>query len=96
MKFPGTCIVCNEKIEINEIGLWAKGLGVKHEKCAQIKELDCIVCGRPAGCSVCEFIEECDLEKVSPLCMCKPCGDSKDSFDSYRTATKKKFHILNL
>jgi len=39
MKFPGTCIVCNEKIPVNEIGLWAKGLGVKHEKCAQINEL---------------------------------------------------------
>jgi hypothetical protein len=38
MKFPGTCIVCNEKIKVNEIGLWAKGLGVKHEKCAQINE----------------------------------------------------------
>ena len=33
------CLVCNEKIEVNEIGLWAKGLGVKHEKCAQINEL---------------------------------------------------------
>jgi len=50
MKFPGTCIVCNEKIPVNEIGLWAKGLGVKHEKCAQINELQCIVCGSPAGC----------------------------------------------
>ena len=30
MKFTGTCIVCNEKIEINEIGLWSKGVGVKH------------------------------------------------------------------
>jgi len=50
MKFPGTCIVCNEKIEVNEIGLWAKGLGVKHEKCAQINELQCIVCGASAGC----------------------------------------------
>jgi hypothetical protein len=44
MKFPGTCIVCNEKIEINETGLWSKGLGVKHEKCAQTNELQCIVC----------------------------------------------------
>ena len=51
MKFPGTCIVCNEKIEVNEIGLWAKGLGVKHEKCAEVKELSCIVCGGPAGCA---------------------------------------------
>ncbi len=36
MKFDGTCIVCNEKIKVNEIGLWSKGLGVKHEKCAEI------------------------------------------------------------
>ena len=43
MKFPGTCIVCNDKIEINEIGLWSKGVGVKHEKCAQTNELQCIV-----------------------------------------------------
>ena len=42
MKFPGTCIVCNDKIEINEIGLWSKGVGVKHEKCAQTNELQCI------------------------------------------------------
>ena len=38
MKFPGTCIVCNENIPVNEIGLWAKGLGVKHEKCIQANE----------------------------------------------------------
>ena len=50
MKFSGTCIVCNDKIEINEIGLWSKGVGVKHEKCAQINELQCIVCGSSAGC----------------------------------------------
>ena len=55
MKFPGTCIVCNEKIKVNEIGLWAKGLGVNHEKCAQINELQCAVCGASAGCSQCEF-----------------------------------------
>jgi hypothetical protein len=22
MKFPGTCVVCNEKIDVNEVGLW--------------------------------------------------------------------------
>jgi len=38
MKFPGTCIVCNKKIEVNEIGSWAKGLGVKHKKCTQPNE----------------------------------------------------------
>ena len=59
MKFAGTCLVCNEKIEVNEIGLWAKGEGVKHEKCAKINELKCIVCGGPAGCTKCEFREDC-------------------------------------
>ncbi len=38
MKFPGTCIVCNGKIEVNEIGKWAKGLGVIHKKCEQAFE----------------------------------------------------------
>ena len=48
MKFPGTCIICKEKINVNEIGLWAKDLGVKHEKCAEITELQCMVCGKSA------------------------------------------------
>ena len=38
MKFPATCIVCNQKLKVGEMGLWAKGLGVKHEKCS--KKLD--------------------------------------------------------
>ena len=96
MKFPGTCIVCNEKIEINEMGLWAKGLGVKHEKCAQIKELSCILCGGPAGCPQCEFSDNCDIEKVSQICICKKCLDGKDVFESYQKSVRKKFPLLNL
>lgn len=96
MKFSGTCIVCNGKIKVNEIGLWAKGLGVKHEKCAQVKELQCIICGGPAGCSQCEFMDNCDVEKVSQLCICKKCSEEKDVFESYQKATNKKFPLLNL
>ena len=33
MKFEGRCIVCKKKIPVDEIGLWSKGVGVKHEKC---------------------------------------------------------------
>ena len=40
MKFPGTCIVCNQKIEVGEIGLWAKGKGVKHEKCSKAENVE--------------------------------------------------------
>lgn len=96
MKFPGTCVVCNEKIEVNEIGLWAKGLGVKHEKCAQINELTCIVCSGSAGCLQCEFHDICDIQKVSQLCICKKCSEEKNSFDSYQKSVKKKFLLLNL
>lgn len=35
MKFPGTCIVCDEKIKVNEIAWWGKRLGVKHVGCVQ-------------------------------------------------------------
>ncbi|AJM91875.1 hypothetical protein [Nitrosopumilus piranensis] len=95
MKFPGTCIVCNEKIEINEIGLWAKGLGVKHEKCAEVNELQCIVCGSPAGCPQCEFQENCDIPNVSQFCVCRKCGEQNDVFGLYQKATNKKFPIIN-
>jgi len=98
MKFPGTCIVCNQKIEINEIGLWAKGLGVKHEKCAsqEVKELKCAICGGPAGCAKCEFADDCDRNLVSELCICKKCSDSKESFLDYQNAIKKNYSLLNL
>ncbi len=96
MKFPGTCIVCNKKINANEIGLWSKGLGVKHEKCAKVKGLNCIVCGGPAGCSSCEFRDECDLEMVSQLCICNKCSEKNDTFTLYEDSVKKKFPLLNL
>ena len=91
MKFPGTCIVCNKKIEANEIGLWAQGLGVKHEKCAEIKELKCIVCGSSAGCSKCEYNEDCNLEEVSQLCICKKCNETEDPFTSYQISVNPRF-----
>lgn len=98
MKFPGTCIVCNQKVEVNEIGFWAKGLGIKHEKCAnqEVKELKCIVCGGPAGCTKCEFTDDCDRSQVSELCICKKCDGLADSFVSYQKAVQKNFSLLNL
>ena len=96
MKFPGTCVVCNEKIEVNEIGLWAKGLGVKHEKCSQVKELRCSICNGPAGCANCEFQDVCDLENVSQLCICKKCIQEKNPYELYQKETMKKHPLLNL
>jgi hypothetical protein len=96
MKFPGTCIVCKKKIEVNELALWAKGLGVKHQACSQAVELKCAVCGGPAGCPKCEFADDCDRDKVSQLCICKKCYEAKDAFTIYRKAISKLFPILDI
>ena len=96
MKFPGTCVICKKKIEVNEVALWAKGLGVKHQACAQVNELKCAICGGPAGCLQCEFTEDCNREKVSQLCICKKCSDEKDAFTLYQKAISKRFPLLNI
>ncbi len=95
MKFPGTCIVCSEKINTNEVGLWSKGTGVKHETCAGTDELKCIICGGPAGCADCEFRDMCDIVNVSQLCICKGCSEERSDLESYKKAVGKKFQILN-
>ena len=78
------------------MGLWAKGIGVKHEKCAEINELQCIVCKGSAGCSQCEFRDNCDIQMVSQLCICKKCSEGTNSFDSYLKSVKQNFPLLNL
>ena len=88
MKFEGTCIVCNEKINVNEIGLWSKGLGVKHEKCVETEDLKCIVCDGSAGCSQCEFQDDCDRSIVSQLCICKKCEEMGNSYTTYQKSLK--------
>jgi len=96
MKFPGTCIVCKKKLEVNEIGLWAKGQGVKHEKCGEVNELKCIICAGPAGCPKCEFSSDCDRNLVSQICICKSCLEKQNSFESYKSSLKKKFPLINI
>tara|TARA_B100001146_G_scaffold224834_1_gene244380 strand:- start:1846 stop:2148 length:303 start_codon:yes stop_codon:yes gene_type:complete len=93
MKFDGTCIVCNEKVHANEIGLWLKGTGVKHEKCAEIHELKCVICDNPAGCLQCEFYDNCDRYLVSQLCICKKCENQDSTFEQYQASVKDKFHF---
>ncbi len=95
IKFAGTCVVCGKRVEANTTGLWAKDVGIKHEGCAQAATIDCIICGAPAGCTECEFGEDCDTEKVSQPCICKRCGDTPDPFGPYRAAAGKKFRLLN-
>ena len=97
MKFDGKCLVCNQKIKAKEIGLWSKGIGVKHEKCAeQSVDIKCIICDGEAGCKTCEFLENCDLQKVSQMCICKKCEGSDDLFLTYQNAIIKKFPRLQI
>ncbi len=96
MKFPGNCIVCKKKIEVNEMALWAKGLGVKHTACTEVLELKCAICGGSAGCLQCEFADDCDRNKVSQLCICKKCYEEKGSFALYQKAIVKQFPIINI
>ena len=93
MKFDGTCIVCNEKVSANEIGLWSKRIGVKHEKCAEIIELKCVICDNPAGCLQCEFSDDCDRSQVSQMCICKKCENQGNTFEQYQASVKDRFHF---
>ena len=93
MKFDGTCIICNEKVNANEIGLWSKGIGVKHEKCAEIVELKCVICDNPAGCLQCEFQDNCDRSLVSQLCICKKCDSQQHTFEQYQVSVRDKFNF---
>ena len=93
MKFDGTCIVCNEKVSANEIGLWSKGIGVKHEKCAEIIELKCVICDNPAGCLQCEFSDDCDRSQVSQMCICIKCENQGNTFEQYQASVKDRFHF---
>ena len=65
-------------------------------KCSEVKELKCAVCNGPAGCQNCEFQDNCDIEKVSQLCICKKCSGEKNPFESYQKSIKKKLPLLNL
>ena len=93
MKFDGTCIICNEKVNANEIGLWSKGIGVKHEKCAEIVELKCVICDNPAGCLQCEFQDNCDRSLVSQLWICKKCDSQQHTFEQYQVSVRDKFNF---
>ena len=92
MRHPGVCIICKESVQVNEIAFWSSVKGVKHQKCEQKEHyIKCAVCGGSAGCTKCEFQENCDIPNVSPLCLCYVCMQQKDAVGVYRKAISKKF-----
>jgi len=97
LKYDGKCVVCNLTVKKNEMGFWSRGIGVKHEKCAEKnKDLKCVICDGLVGCPNCEFIEDCNPQTVSSLCICKKCEHLDEPFISYKKAVIEKFPVLNL
>ena len=95
MKFPGKCAECGLDIPVGAPVMWLKGEGVKHPECASGKaSIPCAVCGRPAGCAECELREDCDLERVSRLCIGAACAED-GALEAYRGAVLKKFAVLD-
>ncbi len=95
MKFAGKCAECGADIAVGTSVMWLKGEGVKHPECVNgTPRIPCIVCGRPAGCAECESRDDCDLERVSQMCICRACAE-EDALAKYGTAVLKKFTILN-
>jgi len=95
IKYPGKCLICKESIRVGERVLWSNGVGVKHASCTAQGQMACAICGMPAGCASCEYGDICDIPNVSPLCICRSCGNRADPFVAYRRSVGKKFPVLS-
>lgn len=51
-----------------------------------IVELDCFICGKPAGCAECSFEADCNRAVVSQACICNNCMRDKDAYLNYQQA----------
>jgi hypothetical protein len=104
VKFKGKCAECGKEIPQGERALWSKsGKAIKHLKCEapaaekkekipELPELDCFVCGRPAGCAECGFETDCDRQAVSQACICSQCLEDKQAYQNYQQAFVEKAH----
>ena len=83
-----------KKLKSMKLVYGQKGLGVKHEKCAEINELQCIVCGDSAGCSQCEFQEIVIFQMFLNFVYVRNAVKQKMLL-TYQKSVKKKFSIIN-
>jgi hypothetical protein len=102
VKFKGKCAECGKEIPAGEYALWSKGSkAIKHEKCKvqkaeiednlpSVPELDCFICGKPAGCAECGFEADCDRQAVSQACICSQCLEDGQAFANYQQAFVEK------
>ncbi len=102
VKFKGKCAECGKEIPAGEYALWSKSSkAIKHEKCEarqsekkeegkekpqEVPELDCFICGKPAGCIECGFEADCDRQAVSQACICSQCMEDKQAYANYQQA----------
>ena len=106
VKFKGKCAECGKEIPAGEYALWSKSSkAIKHIKCEspapekkkeeekkrpEVPELNCFICGRPAGCAECGFEVDCDRQAVSQACICSQCLEDKNAFENYQQAFIEK------
>jgi hypothetical protein len=102
VKFKGKCAVCGKEIPQGERVLWSKSSkAIKHIKCETaeeknedkmpgVPELDCFICGRPAGCAGCGFEADCDRQAVSQACICSQCLEDRQAYANYQQALVEK------
>lgn len=100
VKYKGKCASCGAEIPQGEYALWSRGTkAIKHMKCPgseqkeskpQVQELECFVCGKPAGCAECGFEADCNRAMVSQACICSSCLADKDAYGNYQEAFLKR------
>ncbi len=102
VKYRGKCAECGKEIPAGEYALWSRGSkAIKHVKCETeapstgtkkpaVIELDCFVCGKPAGCAECGFETNCNRAIVSQACICSRCLEGKDAYQNYQQAFLEK------
>jgi hypothetical protein len=103
VKYKGKCAECSKKIPAGEYALWSRtSKAIKHVKCVspvpekkkekmtEVPELDCFICGVPAGCFGCGFESDCDRQMVSQACICSRCLEDKQAFANYQKAFIEK------
>jgi hypothetical protein len=96
VKYKGKCAECGKEIPTGEYALWSRtGKAIKHVRCGttekeekmpEMFELDCFICGRPAGCAECGFEADCDRQAVSQACICSQCLEDRQAYQNYQRA----------
>ena len=103
VKYKGKCAECGKEIPSGEYALWSRASkAIKHVKCEttpaakeagetkkQVPEVDCYICGKPAGCAECGFEADCSRENLK-ACICSPCLEDKKAYENYQQAFLEK------